>query len=238
MKRLIVLRRVSLLAVFLWMPVLTRQEAPQAQTIRTDPQTKPSELQISGAPLALRVLVQSPAESDTDLQIICLFASAAENPLHGALVELDEKTRGLLVRLRNPSLFRGELGESLLLLPPAGTLLARKLLIIGLGDSETFVPQRMELVGAIVYRESNRLGIAHPFFAPTILDGGVTKFATGDIAQNFTAGLLRAARTEAMLQAVGASAGHPPLDLTYLAGQAHATDTQQGIVRAVSAADK
>jgi len=31
--------------------------------------------------------------------------------------------------------------------------------------------------------ESSRLGVAHPYFAPTILDGGVTKFTTGEIAK-------------------------------------------------------
>jgi hypothetical protein len=36
-----------------------------------------------------------------------------------------------------------ELGETLLLAPPAGSLGAKKLLIIGLGDSRTFSPQNV-----------------------------------------------------------------------------------------------
>src|ERR1700733_4628013 len=33
--------------------------------------------------------------------------------------------------------------------------------------------------GEILYTEASRLGVVHPFFAPTILDGRVGKFATG-----------------------------------------------------------
>jgi hypothetical protein len=57
----------------------------------------------------------------------------------------------------------------------------------------------MQRIRPIAYRESNRLGIAHPFFAPTILDGGVIKFATGQVSENVVAGFLRAARTDVTL---------------------------------------
>jgi len=120
--------------------------------------------------------------------------------------------------------------------PPSGSLAAKKLLIIGLGDSETFTPQRMELIGSIAYRESNRMGIAHPFFAPTILDGGVTKFTTDQMSEKFFAGFLRAARTEKILKDAGASRGQVVQELTFLAGAKHAAGTQQGIERAFHAA--
>ena len=108
--------------------------------------------------------------------MICLFRSSPLNTLHGSLAEMNEKLKGLLDRVRKPDLFRGELGETLLLAPPAGSLGAGKLLIIGLGDSQTFSSKRMQMVGEILYAEAARLGVAHPFFAPTILDGGVSKF--------------------------------------------------------------
>jgi hypothetical protein len=196
-------------------------------------QTKPAEFQVSKAPIPTRVLVQSPAGTDTELQIICLFASSPENTLHGSLVEINEKLKGLLDKIRKPELLRGELGETVLIDPPAGSLAAKKLLIIGLGDSESFTAQRMEFVGSIVYRESNRLGIAHPFFAPTILDGGVTKFGTGQVAESFYSGFLRAARTEKILKDASASAGPVLQDLTFLAGPTHAADTQHALQEAV-----
>jgi Cytosol aminopeptidase family, N-terminal domain len=196
--------------------------------------SKAKDIPIQGAPIPIRVLVQSPAETVTDLQIICLFESSPENTLHGSLIELNEKLLGLLDQIRKPTLFRGEFGETLLLSPSAGTLGAKKLLIIGLGDSPHFAPSRMELVGSILYRESNRLGIADPIFAATVLDGGVTKFSTGDVAENFVHGFLRAMRTEKVLGNEGASQTDLPRSITVLAGPTHAVETQQGIQRALA----
>ena len=194
----------------------------------------PAEAVISEGPIPVRVRVQSPAETDTDLQVICLFRSEPANTLHGSLAELNERLKGLLDEIRKPNLFRGELGETLLVYPVAGTLGAEQLLIIGLGDSQTFTPERMELVGSILYREAARLGVAHPFFAPTILDGGVTKFSTGEVGGEVISGVFRAARTDKTLRAAGASHGDLIEDLTFLAGPTHAADTQKGIEKAIA----
>jgi hypothetical protein len=196
---------------------------------------KPAEIQITSGPLPIRILVQSPADTVTDLQVICLFQSSPSNTLHGSLAEINKKLNGLLDQVRKPALFRGESGETILITPSAGSLNARKLLVIGLGDSQTFTPQRMELVGSIVYREANRLGVSHPFFAPTLLDGGVTKFGTGQVSEQVVAGFLRAARTERTLSGAGASQGLVVRGLTFLAGSAHAADTRQGIEKAITA---
>jgi hypothetical protein len=198
-------------------------------------EAKPAEIQIASGRLPIRVLVQSPADTVTELQVICLFQSSPSNTLHGSLAETNQKLNGLLEQVRKPDMFRGELGETLLIAPPSGSLNARKLLIIGLGDSATFTPLRMELVGSALYREANRLRVAHPFFAPTILDGGVTKFPTGQVSEQVLSGFLRAARTERKLTDARASAGQVVKDLTFLAGAAHASDTQQGIEKAIAA---
>jgi hypothetical protein len=190
------------------------------------------------AAFPVQVLVQNPADTTTELQIICLFASAPENALHGSLVEINQKLQGLLEQIRSPALFRGDLGETLLITPSTAGLPAKNLLLIGLGDSETFTPQRMELVGGIAYRESKRLNIRHPYFAPTILDGGVARYKTGEISQEFMTGFLRAVRTEKILVGVQASAQEIVQDLTFLAGSAHAADTKQGIEAALAASAK
>ncbi len=191
-------------------------------------------------PIPVQVLVQGPADTVTDLQVICLFRSSPENTLHGSLIEMNEKLKGLLDRIRNLNLFRGELGETLVLAPPKGGppkggLRAKKLLIIGLGDSATFSPERMQLVGEILYNEASRLGAAHPFFAPTILDGGVAKFATGQISEQVISGFLRAAAIDKALKNANASASPAVTALTFLAGAQHANDTRDGIEKAISA---
>jgi Cytosol aminopeptidase family, N-terminal domain len=197
-------------------------------------QGKAAEIQVSRTPIAIRILIESPADTQTDLQVICLFRSDPANGLEGSLAEANQKLNGLLDAIRKPSLFRGELGETLLIVPPVGTLSARKLLIIGLGDSQTYTPDRMELVGAIFYREVNRLGVGHPFFAATVLDGGVTGFSTGDTAEQFVNGLLRAMRTERTLKDAGAASRNAFRELTFLAGPTHAKDTQAGIEKALT----
>jgi hypothetical protein len=199
-------------------------------------QTQTAPIDIPNAPIPIQVLVESPADTHTDLQVICLFRSSPLNTLHGSLVEANEKLKGLLDRVRNPKLFRGELGETLLVAPPKGTLGAKKVLIIGLGDSQTFSADRMQLIGEILYAEASRLGVAHPFFAPTILDGGVTKFATGQISEQVVRGFLRAAAIDKTLNDAGASASPSVGALTFLAGAQHASDTRDGIEKAISEA--
>jgi Cytosol aminopeptidase family, N-terminal domain len=195
-------------------------------------QTAPAAIDAAKSPVPIQVLVQSPVDTNTELQIICLFQSTPVNKLAGSLAEANEKLNGLLDRVRNPSLFRGELGETLLLVPPAKTIAARKLLIIGLGDSQTFSPDRMQLVGEIAYSEATRLGVARPFFAPTIIDGGVSKFSTGQVAEQVILGFLRAADTQRALTEANTSNSQVVAGLTFLAGQQHAADTLQGITKA------
>ena len=199
-------------------------------------QTQPVSIEIANAPIRIRILVQSPADTDTDLQAICLFKSSAENKLHGSLVEANGKLKGLLDRVRTPDLFRGDLGETLLVTPPKGALGARKLLIAGLGDSQTFSPQRMQLVGEIVYTEAARLGVAHPFFAPTVIDGGVSKFGASQVAEQAITGFLRAARIDKVLKGANAPAGQSVTALTFLAGPQHASDAREGDEKALAAA--
>jgi len=188
--------------------------------------------QVASTPPALpvKVLAQSPADTQTELQIICLFQSSS-GALQGSLLETDQKLHGLLTQLWKPGLFHGELGETVLLWPPAGTLAAKQFLIIGLGDAATFTPQRMYLAGKIAFREANRLGAAHPFFAPTIRDGGIDKFATGEIAEQVVRGLEDAMSTESLLRSGSAAEPLVVVDFTFLAGAKFATDTQHGIDR-------
>ena len=232
MLNLFVVRLLALLAIVAASGGANRAIAQSAGTATA---SKPSELRITNGPVPIRVLVQSPADTDTELQIICLFRSDPSNTLHGSLLEINQKLKGLLDQIRKHSLFRGDLGETLMFAPPPGSLAAKRVLIIGLGDSQTFTPERMEMVGSIVYRESSRLGVSHPFFAPTVIDGGVSGLATGQVSERIMTGVLRAARTKKILMDSGASQGPVIQELTFLAGAQHAADTQQGIEKAIAA---
>jgi hypothetical protein len=80
------------------------------------------------------------------------------------------------------------------------------------------------------------MGVAHPYFAPTVLDGGVTKFATGEVGEQVVGGFLRAMATDKALRAVNASAGIAIEKLTFLAGAKNVSSTRAGIEKAIAAA--
>ena len=121
-------------------------------------------------------------------------------------------------------------------MPATGKMPAKGLLIIGLGDSQSYTPQRMDLVGWIVYREASRLGVESPFFAPTVVDGGVTGFGTDETAEWSIRGFLHAAVTQKQLVSAGDSGGVTIRELTFLAGAQHAKDTRDGIAKAYAEA--
>jgi cytosol aminopeptidase family protein len=196
---------------------------------------QPAVIDIPGAPIPIRILAQSPADTTTELQVICLFRSSPVNTLHGSLTEANEKLKGLLERVRKPGLFMGELGETLLITPPKDSLAAKRLLVIGLGDSQNFSPQRMRLVGEILHSEASRLGVANPYFAPTILDGGVTGFTTGEVAEQVIRGFLRAVAIDGVLGDARGPRGPDITTLTYLAGAKNVDSTREGIEKAIAA---
>jgi hypothetical protein len=199
---------------------------------------QPARIDVAHGPFSIQVLVQGPAETVTDLQVICLFRSSPENTLHGSLTEINEKMKGLLDQMRKPDSFRGDPGETLLITAPKNSIAARQLLVIGLGDSQSFSPQSMQLVGELLYTEAGRLGVTHPFFAPTILDGGVSKFATSEVAEQVIRGLMRADAIDRLLRDFHASSTTRVTGLTYLAGPKNVNSTLAGIEKAIVPAKK
>jgi Cytosol aminopeptidase family, N-terminal domain len=218
----------------LWFAVLLAVVSVQAQS-STSPTTAPiaesQVLTISNGSFPVDVLVESPAVTKTELQAICLFRADSGDTLHGSLAEINEKLGGLLSQIHQSNMFSVELGETLLIAPKPGTIPARRLLVIGLGDLKSFTPEREQQVGFIFFEEAERLGIGHPYFAPTVLDGGKTGTDTGDVAQQFLSGYLRAKAIQDLLKNAGAAAGTSPRSLTYLAGSSHAANTRDGLVR-------
>jgi Cytosol aminopeptidase family, N-terminal domain len=213
-----------------WFVLLLAALSSQAQT---QPAIAESQvLTVSNASFPVDVLVESPAVTHTDLQAICLFQSDPGNTFHGSLMDIDQKLGGLLSQIHKSNLFSGALGETLLIAPKPGTIPARRLLLIGLGDLESFSPEREQQVGFILFEEAERLGVTHPYFAPTVLDGGKSGTDTGDVAQQFLSGFLRAKAIQDLLKNAGVAAGTSPGRLTFLAGPTHAANTRDGLARA------
>ena len=152
-------------------------------------------------------LVQGPSSADTQLQVACVFeytdgdifnAPALPASLNG-LVHLDEALKGELTNIRKSGQFQGHSLETLLITPSAGSMSAKKLLLIGLGDRNKFTPDLMTYVGEVAAREALRLGVTHFAFASDLKDAGIDS-PTALVAGNVVRGIVHANRSENYLK--------------------------------------
>src|SRR5262245_33960776 len=81
----------------------------------------------------VRVRMEGPYTADTPLQIVCYFKYTAEGEqrMFGAPIELDRHLGGVIQSLRKRGEFVGEDLETILLLPPEGSIKAKALLLVG-----------------------------------------------------------------------------------------------------------
>jgi hypothetical protein len=155
-------------------------------------------LAIPNSKLPVDVLVQGPTEAPGDLQVICLFSSVPENKLLASLATMDQQLGGLLTTVRTTALFRGDLGETMLLTPKPGVIAANAC-------------------------------------SSTVIDGGFTGTDTGTIGAEFITGFLRGRAVAAALHAGNTGPAPIVTRLTFLAGAAHALDTQKGMAAILNA---
>ncbi|MEA3211454.1 MAG: hypothetical protein QOE70_4511 [Chthoniobacter sp.] len=166
----------------------------------------PKETSVGDKPLgiAFSVKMTGPYAQDSDLQIICLFKHKATGDTYqGAAKDTDAHLGGLLSALRNRGEFVGELGESILFLPPAGSIPAKSFLVIGLGEESSLSLDTLRVVGRVATREAVRLKAKRVAWAPVIRDQGNSKIDVGEGDRAFVESVLSAYDTEQRLQAQG-----------------------------------
>lgn len=187
--------------------------------------------------LAVEVKVASPSAQATPLQIACVFEytegditqspPALPSKLNG-LVHVDEALKGLLTELRKSGRFAGHALETLLIIPPAGSMSAERLLLIGLGDRQAFTPSLMKDVGRVGMREALRLGVESYSHASDLKDAGIDS-PTGEVAVNVVSGALEAYGTQRFLAERQAGLAPGVQKLTLLAGPAFFGPTQEAV---------
>jgi hypothetical protein len=155
--------------------------------------------------VTIKVRMEGPYTADVPLQVVCYFKYTPEGVkrMSGAPIELDKHLGGVIGSLRERGEFVGDDLETILITPPHGTIPAKALLLIGLGDEATLALEKMERVGRVAAREASRLGIPKVAFAPLIRDQGNSKLPTGDVAAAVLRGVLLAYDTEKRLQKEG-----------------------------------
>lgn len=191
--------------------------------------------------VAVNGLVQGPSAAKADLQVACVFeytegdifnAPALPANLNG-MVHLDEALKGIITELRKSGKFTGHTLETLLITPPKGTLAAKQLLLIGLGDRNKFTPDLMVSVGSTAMREALRLGVTNYSFASDIKDAGIDS-PTAIVAENVVLGSFDAYRTQAYLKDQKLADYKPLKNITLLAGPAFYTVAGEGITEAIT----
>ena len=107
--------------------------------------------------VTMKLRMEGPSTADVPLQVVCYFKYTAEGAkrMTGAPVELDKELGGVIGALRERGEFAGDPLETILLVPPPGSIKAKALLLVGLGDEAALSVELMEQVGRVALRESD-----------------------------------------------------------------------------------
>src|SRR5438128_6713497 len=124
--------------------------------------------------VTVKVRMEGPYTADVPLQVVCYFKYSPDRAkrMSGAPVELDKRLGGLVASLRERGEFAADPLETILVTPPKGSIPAKALLLVGLGDEEGLSLKLMEGVGRVSLREAARLGVSRVAFAPLLRDQG------------------------------------------------------------------
>src|SRR4051812_25288443 len=86
-----------------------------------------------GAPqgVNIKVRMEGPYTAETPLQVVCYFKYTSERArrMTGAPVELDKELGGVIAALRERGEFAGDALETIVLIPPKGSVKAKALLL-------------------------------------------------------------------------------------------------------------
>jgi hypothetical protein len=183
----------------------------------------------------IRVRMEGPYTADVPLQVVCYFKYTPEGArrMSGAPVELDKELGGVIASLRERGEFVGDELETLLIIPPKGSIKAKALLLIGLGSEENLSLDVMERVGKVGLREAARLGAKQVAFAPLIRDQGNSKLPTGDVEIAVLRGMLLAYDTNQRMQKEGLAKSFTLESWNVEAGQAFFDETATSAAKAI-----
>jgi hypothetical protein len=188
--------------------------------------------------VTMKLRMEGPTTADVPLQVVCYFKYTPEGAkrMKGAPVELDHELGGVIGALRERGDFVGDELETLLIVPPAGSIKAKALLLVGLGDERGLSLEVMERVGKVALREASRLGAGRVAFAPLIRDQGNSTLDTGEIERVVTRGVLLAYDTEKHLQQEGRARPYNLEEWEAEAGPAYFDDTKAGLEKGIEEA--
>ncbi len=203
------------------------------------PRAKLGDLKTFAGPNGLKVMVRVmlPQEQETELLFLCFFKHKPQgDTVLSTIQKFDDRMGGLIASLRNRGEFAGEELETMLINPPAGSLKAKRLMLIGLGEEDKLSLKTMYKIGGVALREAARLGVKSAAFGAAIRDQGNSKYGTGDVGKEVVEGALLAFDTEKRMQKEGIGAGVALEEWIYLAGPEYFHDVHPKVSEAVTEA--
>lgn len=150
------------------------------------------------------VVAWGPAQADVDLSVACMFThEMGDAGMAGGLLALDRALGGRLGEMRAAGAFRAQPMETLLITAPPPDIVARAVLVIGLGDPAALDGEVLRRATRVAMREAIRFGARSMAFAPSVLDAGHTDNAALDMQVVMLDGMLGALRAEHQLAGAG-----------------------------------
>jgi hypothetical protein len=182
--------------------------------------------------------MEGPYTADVALQVVCYFkyTDAGAKRMSGAPVELYKRLGGVISALRSRGEFQGDRMETLVLTPKPGSIKAKALLLVGLGDEDQLSLDTLEQVGRAALREAHLLHATKVGFAPLLRDQGNKSLGVGPVETAVVRGMLLAYDTDRRLQAEGLSDKYELAEWWVEAGPAYFNETVAGTRQAVTEA--
>lgn len=141
--------------------------------------------------------------ADVDLSVACMFTRELDGGLRGGLLHLDSALSGRLVRLRNDGVFKGDVGETLLVSLPPETVVAQGVMVIGMGEPSQWTAAVSARAVTAAIGAAMQLGVTSAAFAPSLLDSGLTPGATTGVASAMMKAAIRAIDVHVSIAAHG-----------------------------------
>jgi hypothetical protein len=191
--------------------------------------------------LKVKVRVMVPQDQETDVLFLCFFRHKdSGDTVLATIQKFDERLGGVIASLRDRGEFRGDAMETILIEPPPGSIKARKLVLIGLGEEAQLSLETMRRAGAVALREAARLGARSAAFGAALRDQGNETLPVGDVGRSVMQGALLAFDTERRLAKEGLRSGLVLQEWVLLAGPQYfhevAPEAGAGVAAAIASA--
>jgi hypothetical protein len=154
--------------------------------------------------VSITVAAWDGAMAAVDLSFACMFErELTDAGPAGGLRHLDDALGGALTELRRAGYFRASPLETLLLSRLPATVVARAVMVVGLGDPSTWSPALTAEAAATAVRAAIQQGVESAAFAPSLLDAGLMSSATGDVAALMLKSVAGAISAQVRIAAMG-----------------------------------